>query len=165
MSLINCPECGRENVSDSAVACPGCGFGIKQYIDEKKYHEELEKTVYNTIKENRNLDVAVTDIINEFGVPSHIKGYHYLREAIIQSINDKKMLQNVTQKLYPSVAEKFTTTPSRVERGIRHAIEIAWDRGEPHIFNSFFGYNIYTTKYMPTNSDSITVIANKLTMH
>ncbi|MFT3951639.1 MAG: sporulation transcription factor Spo0A [Oscillospiraceae bacterium] len=109
-----------------------------------------------------NLDVIVTDIIHQIGVPAHIKGYHYLREAIIQSVKDNEMLESVTKLLYPSVAKKFATTSSRVERAIRHAIEIAWDRGDIDTLNSFFGYTVNTGKGKPTNSEFVALITDKI---
>lgn len=109
-----------------------------------------------------NLEMIVTDIIHRIGVPAHIKGYHYLREAIILSVGDKEMLESVTKLLYPAVAKKFSTTPSRVERAIRHAIEIAWDRGDLDVLNSFFGYTISTGKGKPTNSEFIALITDKI---
>ena len=111
-----------------------------------------------------NLEIIVTDIIHRIGVPAHIKGYHYLREAIISSVNDKEMLESVTKLLYPAVAKKFATTPSRVERAIRHAIEIAWDRGDIDTLNSFFGYTINTGKGKPTNSEFIALITDKINL-
>ncbi|MBR4554801.1 MAG: sporulation transcription factor Spo0A [Ruminococcus sp.] len=113
-------------------------------------------------KQNPNLELVVTDIIHQIGVPAHIKGYHYLREAIMSSVNDKEMLESVTKLLYPAVAKKFKTTPSRVERAIRHAIEIAWDRGDIDTLNSFFGYTINTGKGKPTNSEFIALITDKI---
>ena len=110
-----------------------------------------------------NLEIIVTDIIHQIGVPAHIKGY-YLREAIICSVNDKEMLESVTKLLYPSVAKKFATTASRVERAIRHAIEIAWDRGDIDTLNSFFGYTINTGKGKPTNSEFIALITDKISL-
>lgn len=109
-----------------------------------------------------NLEVIVTDIIHQIGVPAHIKGYHYLREAIIQSVFDASKLESVTKVLYPSVAKKFMTTSSRVERAIRHAIEIAWDRGNLDTLNSFFGYTINTGKGKPTNSEFVALITDKI---
>lgn len=113
-------------------------------------------------KGSPNLEIIVTDIIHQIGVPAHIKGYHYLREAIISCVNDREMLESVTKLLYPSVAKKFTTTPSRVERAIRHAIEIAWDRGDVDTLNSFFGYTINVGKGKPTNSEFIALITDKI---
>ncbi len=109
-----------------------------------------------------NLEVVVTDIIHQIGVPAHIKGYHYLREAIMQSVIDASKLESVTKVLYPSVAKKFQTTSSRVERAIRHAIEIAWDRGNLDTLNSFFGYTINTGKGKPTNSEFVALITDKI---
>ncbi len=111
---------------------------------------------------NGNLEVVVTEIIHQLGVPAHIKGYHYLREAIILSINDHNMLESVTKILYPTVAKKFQTTSSRVERAIRHAIEIAWDRGNVDTLNSFFGYTVNTCKGKPTNSEFVALITDKI---
>ncbi|MBR1764157.1 MAG: sporulation transcription factor Spo0A [Ruminococcus sp.] len=113
-------------------------------------------------RQNPNLDIIVTDIIHRIGVPAHIKGYHYLREAIMLSVGDKEMLESVTKLLYPAVAKKFKTTPSRVERAIRHAIEIAWDRGDIDTLNSYFGYTINTGKGKPTNSEFIALITDKI---
>ncbi len=110
------------------------------------------------------LELVVTDIIHRIGVPAHIKGYHYLREAIIQSVNDKQMLESVTKLLYPTVAKKFTTTSSRVERAIRHAIEIAWDRGDIDTLNSYFGCTVNTGKGKPTNSEFIALITDKISL-
>lgn len=109
-----------------------------------------------------NIEYIVTDIIHQIGIPAHIKGYHYMRTAIILSINDEDMINCVTKLLYPTVAEKYNTTPSRVERAIRHAIEIAWDRGDVDILNSIFGYTVHNTRGKPTNSEFIALIADKL---
>ncbi len=109
-----------------------------------------------------SLEIIVTDIIHQIGVPAHIKGYHYLREAIILSVGDSEMLESVTKLLYPAVAKKFSTTASRVERAIRHVIEIAWDRGDIDVLNSFFGYTISTGKGKPTNSEFIALITDKI---
>lgn len=109
-----------------------------------------------------DLEIVVTDVIHQLGVPAHIKGYHYLREAILSSLSDRELLESVTKSLYPNVACKFQTTSSRVERAIRHAIEIAWDRGNVEILNSFFGYTVNTSKGKPTNSEFIALITDKL---
>ena len=109
-----------------------------------------------------NLEVVITDIIHQIGVPAHIKGYHYLREAIIMAVNDIEIMNSVTKCLYPSVAKKHGTTSSRVERAIRHAIEVAWDRGDVDVLNSYFGYTIHSSKGKPTNSEFIALIADKL---
>ena len=111
---------------------------------------------------NESIEVVVTDIIHQVGVPAHIKGYHYLRTAIMLSINDDEMINSVTKLLYPTVAKRYNTTPSRVERAIRHAIEIAWDRGDIDVLNDYFGYTVQTCKGKPTNSEFIALIADKL---
>ena len=111
-----------------------------------------------------NLEAVVTDIIHEIGVPAHIKGYQYLREAIILTINDMDMINAVTKVLYPEVAKKFATTPSRVERAIRHAIEVAWDRGDIETLQKFFGYTVSNIKGKPTNSEFIAMIADNLSL-
>ncbi|GEA15939.1 MAG: two-component system, response regulator, stage 0 sporulation protein [Moorella sp. (in: firmicutes)] len=113
-------------------------------------------------RSGRNMDVEVTKIIHQMGVPAHIKGYQYLREAILMVIDDVSLLGAVTKELYPLVARKFMTTPSRVERAIRHAIELAWDRGNVEMMNKFFGYTINVERGKPTNSEFIAMIADKL---
>ena len=111
-----------------------------------------------------SLEATVTDIIHEIGVPAHIKGYQYLREAIILTINDMDIINAVTKVLYPTVAKKFATTPSRVERAIRHAIEVAWDRGDIETLQKFFGYTVSNIKGKPTNSEFIAMIADCLSL-
>ena len=104
----------------------------------------------------------MTAIIHEIGVPAHIKGYQNLREAIIMSVNDIDMLNSITKILYPTIAKKFQTTPSRVERAIRHAIEVAWSRGKMDTIDALFGYTINNGKGKPTNSEFIALIADKI---
>ncbi|MCD7844595.1 MAG: sporulation initiation factor Spo0A C-terminal domain-containing protein, partial [Oscillospiraceae bacterium] len=111
-----------------------------------------------------SLESVVTEIIHEIGVPAHIKGYQYLREAIILTVNDMDSINAVTKVLYPAVAKKFGTTPSRVERAIRHAIEVAWDRGDIETLQKFFGYTVSNIKGKPTNSEFIAMIADNLTL-
>ncbi|MBM7865144.1 two-component system response regulator (stage 0 sporulation protein A) [Heliobacterium gestii] len=110
----------------------------------------------------RNMDVEVTNIIHQMGVPAHIKGYQYLRDAILMVINEVSLLGAVTKELYPMIAQKYTTTPSRVERAIRHAIELAWDRGNVEMMSKFFGYTINLERGKPTNSEFIAMVADKL---
>lgn len=112
-----------------------------------------------------DLEAAVTEIIHEIGVPAHIKGYQYLREAIILAVNDDEIMNSVTKLLYPTVAKTFKTTPSRVERAIRHAIEVAWDRGDVDVLNSYFGYTIQNSRGKPTNSEFIAMISDKLKLN
>lgn len=109
-----------------------------------------------------DLESIVTDVILHIGVPAHVKGYHYIRYSIMLCIEDQNMINCVTKQLYPSVAKQFNTTPSRVERAIRHAIEIAWDRGDIDTLNSYFGYTINTGRGKPTNSEFIAMISDKL---
>lgn len=109
-----------------------------------------------------DLETDVTDMIHEIGVPAHIKGYQYLREAIMMSVQDMEMLNAITKLLYPSIAGKYQTTPSRVERAIRHAIEVAWSRGRMETLDALFGYTINTGKGKPTNSEFIALITDKL---
>lgn len=109
-----------------------------------------------------DMEVVVTDIIHQLGVPAHIKGYHYIRTAILRSVEDNSMLDSITKVLYPTVAGEYDTTSSRVERAIRHAIEIAWVRGNVDTLNSFFGYTVDTGKGKPTNSEFIALITDKL---
>lgn len=109
-----------------------------------------------------DLETEITNIIHEIGVPAHIKGYMYLREAITMVVNDMELLSAVTKELYPSIAKKYNTTASRVERAIRHAIEVAWGRGQVEAINKLFGYTIHTEKGKPTNSEFIAIIADKL---
>ena len=110
----------------------------------------------------RNLEQDVTDMIHEIGVPAHIKGYQYLREAIMMSVDDPAMISSITKILYPTIAKRFQTTPSRVERAIRHAIEVAWNRGKMETLAAMFGYTINTGKGKPTNSEFIALIADKI---
>ena len=109
-----------------------------------------------------SIESMVTSIIHEIGVPAHIKGYQYLREAIIIAVNDMDVINAITKVLYPQVAKTFQTTPSRVERAIRHAIEVAWDRGDLDTLQRFFGYTVSNTKGKPTTSEFIALIADKL---
>ena len=115
-------------------------------------------------KHPADLKNLVTEIIHEIGVPAHIKGYQYLREAIMITVEDMDVINAVTKVLYPEVAKRFSTTPSRVERAIRHAIEVAWDRGDLETLQKFFGYTVSNTKGKPTNSEFIAMIADRLVL-
>ena len=124
---------------------------------------DIKNVDYNVhSRQNNDIEYVVTDIIHQIGIPAHIKGYHYLRTAILLSVENDEMINCVTKLLYPTVAKKYSTTSSRVERAIRHAIEIAWDRGDVDVLNGFFGYTIHTTRGKPTNSEFIALIADKL---
>lgn len=122
---------------------------VKAYVDKAEYQEQ-------------NLENDVTQMLHEIGIPAHIKGYQYLRDAITMSVNDKEMLSSVTKILYPTIAKKRQTTPSRVERAIRHAIEVAWSRGKMDTINELFGYTVSTGKGKPTNSEFIALIVDKI---
>lgn len=108
------------------------------------------------------LEMMVTDIIHQIGVPAHIKGYHYVRESIILAIRHPEIINSITKVLYPTVAKRFNTSASRVERAIRHAIEVAWDRGDVDTLNNYFGYTIHNGRGKPTNSEFIAMISDKL---
>ena len=116
----------------------------------------------NDSNKEENLEALVTNIIHEVGVPAHIKGYQYLREAIMMVVNDIDVINQITKSLYPQIALKFSTTPSRVERAIRHAIEVAWGRGDQKTVENIFGYTVNALKGKPTNSEFIAMIADKL---
>lgn len=113
-------------------------------------------------KSEYNLEMDVTNIIHEIGVPAHIKGYQYLRDAIMMSVDDSEMLNSITKILYPSIAKQHKTTPSRVERAIRHAIEVAWTRGKVDTIDELFGYTVNNGKGKPTNSEFVALIADKI---
>ncbi len=136
---------------------------IRQLMQEQK---PLLKTGTTTISSGNSatydLETKVTNILHEIGVPAHIRGYHYMREAIIMSVNDMDVLNYITKELYPSIAKKCNTTPSRVERAIRHAIEVAWNRGKVDAIDALFGYTVNNHKGKPTNSEFIALIADRL---
>ena len=134
---------------------------LVERLEEIRGGENLRKASLRR-PEKTNIETMVTSIIHEIGVPAHIKGYQYLREAIIIAVNDMDVINAITKVLYPQVAKTFQTTPSRVERAIRHAIEVAWDRGDLDTLQRFFGYTVSNTKGKPTNSEFIALIADKL---
>jgi len=113
-------------------------------------------------KHSNDLEVTITDVMREIGVPAHIKGYQYLRQSIVLTVKDPELMHAVTKLLYPTVAKTNHTTPSRVERAIRHAIEVAWDRGDVDVLSSYFGYTIQNSRGKPTNSEFIAMISDKL---
>ncbi|QNM05951.1 sporulation transcription factor Spo0A [Qiania dongpingensis] len=134
------------------------GMGRRRGAETRKIvpYESQEQYI------ERNLETDVTNLIHEIGVPAHIKGYSYLRDAIILSVSDMDMLNSITKMLYPTIAKMHQTTPSRVERAIRHAIEVAWNRGKMDTIDSLFGYTINTGKGKPTNSEFVALIADKI---
>ena len=132
---------------------------IKQQIPERPFVSVPEKI--HGLTENQ-LEIIITNMIHEIGVPAHIKGYQYLRDSIMMAVCDMDILNSITKQLYPSIAQKFDTTPSRVERAIRHAIEVAWGRGNMDTIDALFGYTIHAGKGKPTNSEFIALIADKI---
>ena len=137
---------------------------VRKNRSEKNFQEVRRVNAYEKQAEyiERNLETDVTEIIHEIGVPAHIKGYQYLREAILLAVDDMDVINAVTKVLYPEVARRFSTTPSRVERAIRHAIEVAWDRGDLETLQKYFGYTVNSAKGKPTNSEFIAMIADRL---
>lgn len=123
---------------------------------------EQNMTVTSNVSKELDLEIRITNLIHDIGVPAHIKGYQYLREAITLTVNDMQILNAITKVLYPTVAKKYQTTSSRVERAIRHAVEVAWDRGDVETLQRIFGYTISNTKGKPTNSEFISILADKL---
>ena len=190
-SNIELPICimlsavGQDNVTAQAINLGAQYYILKPFkmdVLMKRIRELIEKPVQAKpviqlpTKENKAnyvefniqsskeeiLEVKVTNIIHEIGVPAHIKGYQYLRDGIIMVVNNIEVINQITKQLYPDIAVKYHTTPSRVERAIRHAIEVAWDRGDVDVLNSYFGYTIHISRGKPTNSEFIAMIADKL---
>ena len=158
---------GQETITQRAVEL-GADYYILKPFDFSVLTTRIrqladgETTAQYTPVRIKNMDVDVTNIIHEMGVPAHIKGYQYLRDAILMVIEEVNLLGAVTKELYPMIAQKYITTPSRVERAIRHAIELAWDRGNVEMMNRFFGYTINLERGKPTNSEFIAMVADKL---
>jgi len=167
---------GQENITQKAVQL-GASYYILKPFDMEVLIHRIRQLVSNTpavaagapmkvnvvsMNKGKNLDASITNIIHEIGVPAHIKGYQYLREAITMVYGNIEILGAITKTLYPSIAEKFKTTPSRVERAIRHAIEVAWTRGNIDSISQLFGYTINISKSKPTNSEFIAMVADKL---
>ena len=125
-------------------------------------HADIQMTRSDFVRNAGNIETEITNIIHEIGVPAHIKGYQYLREAIIMAIEDIDVINQITKQLYPDISKKYHTTPSRVERAIRHAIEVAWGRGQQEVVENIFGYTVSAAKGKPTNSEFIAMIADKL---
>ena len=140
---------------------PCTSRAVLERLDQMRNAAQQQRKPYGSSRE-ADVEAMVTSMIHEIGVPAHIKGYQYLREAIIIAVNDMEVINAITKVLYPQVAKTFATTPSRVERAIRHAIEVAWDRGDLETLQRFFGYTVSNTKGKPTNSEFIALIADKL---
>ena len=139
-------------------------FQIMITVPSGRQYEQNQVGEEKRIAKEYNLEKDVTDMIHEIGVPAHIKGYQYLREAIMMSVEDVEMLNSITKILYPSIAKKYQTTPSRVERAIRHAIEVAWSRGKMETLDALFGYTINIGKGKPTNSEFIARMAEYISI-
>ncbi len=144
-----------ENLVTHIRQVSGKTSGVKRNTSQMKHHSPEPKP-------EKNLEASITSVIHEIGVPAHIKGYLYLREAISMVYNDIELLGSITKVLYPDIAKKFNTTASRVERAIRHAIEVAWSRGNVDSISSLFGYTVSMSKAKPTNSEFIAMVADKL---
>ena len=165
LSLVN-----HQNVFYEATDA-GAEYCMLKPVDYQSLEERIKRIIVKrnsgTMLENspalsNDIETQVTNVIHQIGVPAHIKGYQYLRTAILMTINDNDIINSVTKILYPSVAKKYQTTSSRVERAIRHAIEVAWDRGDVDVLNSYFGYTVQTSRGKPTNSEFIAMIADNL---
>ena len=167
---------GQEDVTKKAVEL-GASYFILKPFDMENLGNHIRQVSGNTNtftrksttsyrsqteQKPKNLDASITSIIHEIGVPAHIKGYLYLREAISMVYNDIELLGSITKVLYPDIAKKYNTTASRVERAIRHAIEVAWSRGNIDSISSLFGYTVSMSKAKPTNSEFIAMVADKL---
>ena len=167
--LVLATSCFVSDYVSATAASLGVRYLILKPCDPEALVERMEEfrggpSVKTLRRSNQttSIEAMVTGIIHEIGVPAHIKGYQYLREAIMIAVADMDVINAITKVLYPQVAKTFQTTPSRVERAIRHAIEVAWDRGDLDTLQRFFGYTVSNTKGKPTNSEFIALIADKL---
>ena len=166
--LSEASEAGAEFCMLKPINYPSLGERIRRVALKREMtvpsHPKTvkEAEVSAPYPKNAELEAQVTKIIHQIGVPAHIKGYQYLRTAILMTANDNDVINSVTKILYPTVAKQYKTTSSRVERAIRHAIEVAWDRGDVDTLNSYFGYTIQTSRGKPTNSEFIAMIADNL---
>ncbi len=147
---------------EKQVIAAGASYFLVKPFDGDRLCSVIKSLVVNESSDSQDLEVAVTNLIQRLGVPAHVKGYHYLRTAIIDAVDDNSLMDCITKQLYPTVARQHNTTSSRVERAIRHAIEIAWDRTETEKLNSFFGYPSELYRYRPTNSEFIALVSDKL---
>lgn len=157
--LAEASEAGADYCILKPVSYPALAERIQRLLRQR---EGLSPAEDKEKRESIELEAQVTKIIHQIGVPAHIKGYQHLRTAIMMTVNDNDIINSVTKILYPSVAKRYQTTSSRVERAIRHAIEVAWDRGDVDTLNSYFGYTVQTSRGKPTNSEFIAMIADNL---
>ena len=153
--IIHVPSAKENTSQEKGLWAKDSGQGNKETKERKSSKKEI-------FVPSRDLEQDVTDMIHEIGVPAHIKGYQYLREAIMMSVEDASMISSITKILYPTIAKRFQTTSSRVERAIRHAIEVAWSRGKMETLDALFGYTVDTGKGKPTNSELIALIADRI---
>ena len=174
-AVIMLSAMGQENVCEEAIEL-GASYFILKPFDSNMVIRKIKQVTAGgesvkpfvsrkdpSGKITRNqLEIIVTNMIHEIGVPAHIKGYQYLRDSIIMAVYDMDILNSITKQLYPAIAEKFHTTSSRVERAIRHAIEVAWGRGKMDTIDALFGYTVHAGKGKPTNSEFIALIADKI---
>ena len=180
LSLENYPKVivlsavGQDKITQKAISLGADYYVVKPFDMEifvKRIRELMTKREPNSTRKihvvakakgTTSIESEITNIIHEIGVPAHIKGYQYLREAILMVVNNIELLSAITKELYPGIATKFNTTPSRVERAIRHAIEVAWSRGRVDTINKLFGYTVHDKKGKPTNGEFIAMVADKL---
>lgn len=158
--FIQATEAGAELCLLKPINLPSLCEHIESIVSRR--HRDIPAAAMQSEDKAPDIETQVTQIIHQIGVPAHIKGYQYLRTAILLTIKDSDIINSVTKVLYPSVAKKYATTTSRVERAIRHAIEVAWDRGDVDTLNSYFGYTIQNNRGKPTNSEFIAMIADNL---
>ena len=149
------------NLMDSKIAQAVSNHDTYQENIQDKVDKLVENYAHKPIR-NRNLDERISNIFITVGIPAHIKGYQFLREAIKMAVESPDIVNSITKKLYPSIAEKFDTSPSKVERAIRHAIEVAWNRGKIENINNVFGLQVYGTNEKPTNGEFIALVADKM---
>ncbi len=168
---------GQEKITQTAISLGAMYYVVKPFDIKKLVDRVVELIVESDVGdlkitqsaaitkheiEKNNIEAKVTKTIHDIGVPAHIKGYQYVREAIIMAVEDEEIINAVTKSLYPRLAQKYKTTPSRVERAIRHAIEVAWNRGQIEVHDKIFGYTVNSNKGKPTNSEFIAMIADRL---
>lgn len=176
MNIIMLTAFGQDEIMKQAADLGASYFILKPFEFDRLVHQILQMKNGRQLKSSSHaaepgkqqtlskkaIDTAITAIIKEIGVPAHIKGYAFLREAITMVYHDVDLLGSVTKVLYPEIAEKFNTTPSRVERAIRHAIEVAWNRGNYEVISKMFGYTVHHMKSKPTNSEFIAMVSDRL---
>lgn len=173
---------GQEKITQKAIALGATYYVVKpfdmetlvdrirDFLDNSSGYEStnnfntsyISQQITTAKKPNTPMEVRVTNVIHDVGVPAHIKGYQYIREAIILAVKDEEIINSITKILYPTLASTFKTTPSRVERAIRHAIEVAWNRGQIEVHDKIFGYTVNSNKGKPTNSEFIAMIADRI---